>query len=150
MYAQIKSLEAIVAASDLDRSDVRRMTGLLARVFLGRHAARVAARDTLRKMLQVDDSEIEVMSVDDWEQSTPEIASAAAELASQKEEFGRLLTSRIKVSGMTQSALAEKLGVSQSCISQFASGRHKPQKDTLERLAEALDCAVSDLWPFDP
>lgn len=42
--------------------------------------------------------------------------------------------------------LAEKIGISQPSISGIATGRQKPSFDTLEKLAEALDIPVAELF----
>jgi len=47
--------------------------------------------------------------------------------------------------GLSQAALAKKVGVVQSAISQFESGAVQPAIDTLERLADALNVPVSEL-----
>lgn len=47
---------------------------------------------------------------------------------------------------MTLNELAEKIGVSQPSISGLATGKIKPSFDTLERLADALEVAPSELF----
>lgn len=51
-----------------------------------------------------------------------------------------------KEKGITLNALAEKIGVSQPSISGIATGKQKPSFDTLEKLSEALDVPVTDLF----
>lgn len=61
-----------------------------------------------------------------------------------------MLTLRIKEickeKGITLNVLAEKIGVSQPSISGIATGRQKPSLDTIEKLAEALEVPVSELF----
>lgn len=61
-----------------------------------------------------------------------------------------MLTLRIKEickeKGITLNVLAEKIGVSQPSISGIATGRQKPSLDTIEKLAEALEVSVSELF----
>lgn len=52
--------------------------------------------------------------------------------------------------GLTLSELATKIGVSQSSISGFATGKIKPSFDTLERLCDALNAAPSELFETAP
>lgn len=51
---------------------------------------------------------------------------------------------------MTLTELAEKIGVSQPSISGLATGKIKPSFDTLERLADALEVAPSELFAPQP
>ena len=46
---------------------------------------------------------------------------------------------------VTQKALAEKAGISQSNISLYLAGRISPRYDYIEKLAEALGCEPNDL-----
>ena len=61
-----------------------------------------------------------------------------------------MLTLRIKEickeKGITLNVLAEKIGISQPSISGIATGRQKPSLDTIEKLAEALEVPVSELF----
>lgn len=51
-----------------------------------------------------------------------------------------------KDKGMTLNILAEKIGVSQPSISGLATGKQKPSFDTLEKLSEALEVSVTELF----
>lgn len=50
-----------------------------------------------------------------------------------------------KTQGLSQSALAEKLGVTQSYVSEIESGKVSPMVSTLERMAEILGVSTHDL-----
>ncbi len=54
------------------------------------------------------------------------------------------LVEAIKQSGMTQGALAQKIGVCQQSVSQYLSGRAMPALDTFANL-----CAVLDIDPAE-
>lgn len=45
----------------------------------------------------------------------------------------------IKQSGMTQTEIARKIGVTQSSVGQYLSGRSLPALDTFARLCQVLD-----------
>ncbi len=52
-----------------------------------------------------------------------------------------------KERGLTQRGLAAASGVDQATISQIESGRHRPNLDTLDKLAEALSVGVGEFFP---
>ena len=51
----------------------------------------------------------------------------------------------IKLSGMTQSQIAQKVGVSQQTISHYLKGDKMPSLDTLANLCEVLDLDANDV-----
>lgn len=53
--------------------------------------------------------------------------------------FGDRLKHARKFVGMTQKELAEKLNVTPSMIAQYETGKRNPKKETLEKIASALD-----------
>lgn len=46
---------------------------------------------------------------------------------------------------MTQNELAKKVGVTQSAIAAWETGKANPQFSRLEKIAQALNCEVKDL-----
>ncbi len=53
--------------------------------------------------------------------------------------FGKRVRRRRKVLGMTQTDLAEKVGIQRPDLSDIEHGRHAPTLKTVEKMAEALD-----------
>lgn len=51
-----------------------------------------------------------------------------------------------KKAGITQKQLAKKLGVSSAMIAQYETGKRNPKMQTLEKIANALEIPVSDLY----
>ncbi|MBQ9113859.1 MAG: helix-turn-helix transcriptional regulator [Clostridia bacterium] len=51
----------------------------------------------------------------------------------------------IKRSGITQTELAQKVGVTQSVISHYVNGRKLPALDTLANLCVVLDLDANDI-----
>lgn len=51
-----------------------------------------------------------------------------------------------KAAGFTQVTFAEAMGVTQSTVSQWESGRVLPDTAKLPKLAEVLGCSVADLF----
>lgn len=51
-----------------------------------------------------------------------------------------------KEKGLNQSALGDRIGVSQRTITDYETGKRKPHRSTLQRLLEALDISESALY----
>lgn len=51
-----------------------------------------------------------------------------------------------KQRGMTQTELSEKAGIKQATISAIENGRNQPTTPTLELLAKALECPLSEFF----
>lgn len=67
----------------------------------------------------------------------PEFKQEYERLQPEFELIARMIEKR-DTDGLTQKALAEKMGTKQSAISRFESGRTNPTLDFLYRLADAL------------
>ncbi len=72
-----------------------------------------------------------------WEESRP------------RRELGRRVLKRRIELGLSQKALAEKVGTSQNRIYLIEAGEANPTLDTLERLASALG-ATFEIHPAEP
>jgi len=59
--------------------------------------------------------------------------------------FGMKLKRLPEARGLTQQALAEKVGVSRAYLSRLEIGRHDPPLSRLEKLAKALRVSVTAL-----
>lgn len=51
-----------------------------------------------------------------------------------------------KKAGLTQKELAEKLGVDQSAVSFWETGKRAPRGGRLLRLADVLNCTIDELF----
>ena len=51
--------------------------------------------------------------------------------------------------GLSQFELAELLGINQSAVAQWETGKTAPNFKRLKKLAEILDCSVDDLMKED-
>jgi len=74
----------------------------------------------------------------------------AAIAAREEASFSERLQSLLDKKGLTQSQLAEKLGLSQPAISMMIARKCRPQRRTVERIAQALNVEVELLWPTRP
>ena len=61
------------------------------------------------------------------------------------QEIQKALTEALKQRTITQAELAEKVGVTQSMISHYISGRKLPALDTLSRLCSILDLDANEI-----
>lgn len=60
----------------------------------------------------------------------------------QKEKVRTFLAQK----GMTQKQLAARVGVGESAVSLWLSGKREPTMSKLKRLCEALGCKAEDVW----
>lgn len=65
------------------------------------------------------------------------------------EELGRQIRKRRKQLGLTQEALAERLGVGHQALSRIEQGKMAPKMERLPALAACLQCAIADLFRFE-
>lgn len=61
------------------------------------------------------------------------------------EEIRKALAEALKQQNFTQAELASKIGVTQSMISHYISGRKMPALDTLSRLCTVLDLDANEI-----
>jgi lambda repressor-like predicted transcriptional regulator len=74
----------------------------------------------------------------------PKLAEADSQEALFADRVGELL----KKTGMRQKDLADRIGVGQPAISMMLSRKCRPQRKTVEKIAEALGVLPSDIWPL--
>lgn len=67
-------------------------------------------------------------------------------MADLKIKVGQLIRDARKAKGLTQKELGEKLGVADSVITNYESGRQNLTIDTLQRIAEVLEVDVSTFF----
>lgn len=65
-------------------------------------------------------------------------------------EIGSIIKQRRKEAGLTQEALAKKVGCATITIRQYESGKREPNLSTLHDIANALNVGIFDLLPDDP
>lgn len=61
-------------------------------------------------------------------------------------QVGRVMVRRRKMCGMTQTMLAEKLGITQDSLSRMEKGVMAPKFSRLPEVSHFLDCRVADLF----
>lgn len=60
--------------------------------------------------------------------------------------FGERIAAKRKEKGITQEALAEKLGISQESLCRMEKGLISPRFERLLDFSQALDCPIADLF----
>jgi predicted XRE-type DNA-binding protein len=81
---------------------------------------------------------------------SPELAGIVERMDREEEAFARTLQTIMEQRGLSQSELAEKMGISQPAISNMLNRNCRPQRRTIQRLAQALDVPENTLWKDDP
>lgn len=61
------------------------------------------------------------------------------------EELRKRIRERRKFLGMTQEELADKINISTMSIRRYESGERLPKHETVEKIAKALQCDISEL-----
>jgi DNA-binding XRE family transcriptional regulator len=69
------------------------------------------------------------------------------QLDAEEASFAERLRQIMDLRDMTQGDLAQAIGVGQSAISMMLSRDCRPQRRTVEKLAEILKVSIEDLWP---
>jgi len=66
-----------------------------------------------------------------------------------KKLLGRRIQELRKVKGIKQETLAELINIAPRNLSNIETGRCFPSPENIEKLANALNCKVKDLFDFD-
>lgn len=95
------------------------------------------------KMLGLDLSNAEEIA----KEHHPESKAVLEKMDAEEETFAERLTSLMSKRGVTQVELADRIGVGQPAISMMMKRECRPQRRTVEKIANALGVSPSDLWP---
>jgi DNA-binding XRE family transcriptional regulator len=76
-----------------------------------------------------------------------EIKALLTQMDAEEATFSLRLQQIMEHKDMTQGDLAKAIGVGQPAISMMLARGCRPQRRTVEKLAEALRVSVEDLWP---
>jgi plasmid maintenance system antidote protein VapI len=77
----------------------------------------------------------------------PEARDVLAKMDREEADFAERLRAVMSEKGVTQTQLAEAIGVGQPAISMMLQRNCRPQKRTIIKLAEALRVSAEELWP---
>ncbi len=65
-------------------------------------------------------------------------------------DLPKRISQRRKMQGLTQSQLAERVGITQAFLAEIEKGRKRPSLEVLEKLCEALGCSADYLLGITP
>jgi transcriptional regulator with XRE-family HTH domain len=68
--------------------------------------------------------------------------------ARRRQRLAKLIKSKREDMGLSQRAMALKLGFRQATIHQWESGRTEPDVSSLEKIADFLGYAMDELWIY--
>ncbi len=74
-------------------------------------------------------------------------AEVIAQMDAQEETFANRVESCMKERGMNQTELADAIGIGQPAVSMLLSRTARPQRRTVDKIADALKVDASYLWP---
>jgi lambda repressor-like predicted transcriptional regulator len=77
----------------------------------------------------------------------PEAKEVLTRMDQEEAAFAQRLRELMDSQGLTQSQLAEKVGIGQPAISMMLNRTCRPQRKTVRRFAKALGVAPEELWP---
>lgn len=110
---------------------------------------RMSALDTLMEAM-FPSSHDGALGIDlgDFREAQGESSKEEFSLHDREEElFSERLRALMTEKGMNQVDLAERIGVGQPAVAMMLKRRCRPQRRTVERIAEALGVAPQQLWP---
>jgi lambda repressor-like predicted transcriptional regulator len=77
----------------------------------------------------------------------PESSETLSRMDQEEAHFAERLRHFMESKGITQVALAEKVGLGQPAISMMLNRKCRPQRKTIARFADALGVKIDELWP---
>lgn len=77
----------------------------------------------------------------------PKMKQVLQDMEKEGSTFGERVNMLLETKNMTQGDLASMVGLNQSAISMLISRSCRPQRRTVEKIANALKVSSEDLWP---
>ncbi len=88
------------------------------------------------------------VDLEDCEKDAPSDVREAIDQANAEEAaFAELVAQTLETKGMTQADLAKAIDVGQPAISMMLSRKCRPQRQTVEKIAKALEVSPAEIWP---
>ncbi len=81
------------------------------------------------------------------ESRRPVVSNRLDQLEAQEASFANRLSKLLLEKNITQEALADRIGCTQSAISKMLTRNARPRRTTIFKLAEALRVEPTELWP---
>lgn len=84
---------------------------------------------------------------DEERNAVGEMAETLNRMDEEEASFASRVDSLLRERGMTQAELAAAIGVGQPAVSMMLARKARPQRRTIEKIAQALDVPEDRLWP---
>jgi len=131
VQAAIRSMTAIVNSDDASEEERNAAVGTIAEALFPRK----------------HDGELGIDLEDCDRLARDEEKQVLEQLNAEEAGFAERLQSIMEMRELTQADVAKAIGVGQSAISMMLARNCRPQRRTVEKLAEALKVSIEDLWP---
>jgi len=112
-----------------------------------KHAALVTLTEAIFPTHYNGELGIDIKDMRDEFYGVEPLRQAQADLDGEQESFALRLAALMEKKGINQTDLASRVGVKQPAISMMLKRSCRPQRETLNRMAAALDVSVHELWP---
>lgn len=76
-----------------------------------------------------------------------DLQKAVDQMDNEETTFAQRLAIAMKSRGLTQAALADRIGIGQPAVSNMLKRQCRPQRRTIEKLSLALEIEPQELWP---
>jgi len=146
MFAQV--FQAYLECSDEVQAALREMVGIVNAADATedeREAALATIAEALFPSRHNGSLGIDLEELD--KEASKPTAAFLKQLDEQEATFAERVTALLDERGITQSELANAIGVGQPAISMMLSRSCRPQRRTVERIAKELKVAPEDIWP---
>jgi lambda repressor-like predicted transcriptional regulator len=77
----------------------------------------------------------------------PDVKHILQQMDQEEAGFGERVAALLEAKGMTQGDLAAEIGIGQPAVSMIISRGCRPQRRTIEKIAQALKVSTEELWP---
>lgn len=159
VFAQIKGCAPILQAFIECSTELQQHAKEMLKVLLDpetseddRHLAASTVADILFPNMHEGDKMLgmDLQKAEQLARENPESGPALEEMDREEATFAERLESIMRDRKITQTELANRIGIGQSAIAMMLKRECRPQKRTVARLAEALSVKPEELWPsFD-
>lgn len=144
LYAEC--LRAYLECSDQVREVINDMVGILNDPDADEDERQMAVATMIEALF--DHNSFFGIDLEREENRTKEAAAILREMRDEEAEFAERVSKLMAEKGIKQEELAQAIGVQQPAVSMLLSRNSRPQRRTVQRIAEALGVSTEELWPY--